>query len=176
MPHAARVSRVLLRRAMAVPWNWGGHVTSQSDRPVISVMLAVSDAAAAAAWYARALGAGELWNLGSVVGLEIAGVPFLLGEPDDNGWNTPERWGCRQSGSKCSATTLTRSWSVLSRQGRELVARASGSIRCPGAHIGRAALPTRSGTSGSSATGRHSLAVHDRHRRERLSGYTGGVG
>jgi PhnB protein len=78
---------------MAVPWHRGGHVTSQSDRPVISVMLAVSDAAAAAAWYARALGASELWNLGSVVGLEIAGAPFLLGEPEDNGWNTPDALG-----------------------------------------------------------------------------------
>jgi PhnB protein len=78
---------------MAVPWHRGGHVTSQSDRPVISVMLAVSDAAAATAWYVRALGASELWNLGSVVGLEIAGAPFLLGEPADNGWNTPDALG-----------------------------------------------------------------------------------
>jgi catechol 2,3-dioxygenase-like lactoylglutathione lyase family enzyme len=33
--------------------------------PVISVMLAVPDAPAAARWYAEALGATELWNLWS---------------------------------------------------------------------------------------------------------------
>lgn|SRR5262249_28958669 len=56
---------------------------------MISVMLAVDDAAAALAWYRRALGATELWNLGSVVGLEIDGAPVFLGEPENNGWATP---------------------------------------------------------------------------------------
>jgi PhnB protein len=41
-------------------------------------MLAVPDAAAAARWYGQALGATELWNLGSVVGL-----------PANNGWESP---------------------------------------------------------------------------------------
>jgi len=63
------------------------------DRPVISVMLAVPDAAAALAWYKRALGATELWNLGSVVGMEIAGAPLFLGEPAQNGWETPAKLG-----------------------------------------------------------------------------------
>jgi uncharacterized glyoxalase superfamily protein PhnB len=49
----------------------------------ISVMLAVDDAAAAAAWYERALGATELWNLGGVIALEVDGAPFLLHEPTD---------------------------------------------------------------------------------------------
>ena len=49
----------------------------------ISVMLAVPDAGAAAAWYATALGAAELWNLGSVIALEVDGAPFLLHEPTD---------------------------------------------------------------------------------------------
>ena len=49
----------------------------------ISLMLAVEDATEAAAWYKRALGAHELWSLGSVVGLEIEGVPFSLHEPHD---------------------------------------------------------------------------------------------
>ena len=56
---------------------------------LISVMLAVPDAPAAAAWYTDALGAVELWNLGSVIGLEIAGAPFFLGEPENNGWESP---------------------------------------------------------------------------------------
>jgi uncharacterized glyoxalase superfamily protein PhnB len=56
---------------------------------IISVMLAVPDAAAASAWYQRALGATELWNLGSVVGLEIHGAPFFLAEPANNGWESP---------------------------------------------------------------------------------------
>jgi catechol 2,3-dioxygenase-like lactoylglutathione lyase family enzyme len=44
-------------------------MTSDAHGPVISVMLAVPDAAAAARWYARGLGATELWDLGGVVGL-----------------------------------------------------------------------------------------------------------
>ncbi|HEY7175161.1 MAG TPA: hypothetical protein VH442_09605, partial [Micromonosporaceae bacterium] len=65
-------------------------MTSDADVPVISVMLAVDDATAAARWYAEALGAVELWNLGSVVGLSVAGAPFFLGEPANNRWDTPE--------------------------------------------------------------------------------------
>jgi hypothetical protein len=57
--------------------------------PVISVMLAVVDAPQAVAWYKRALGAVELWSLGSVAGLEIAGAPFFVGEPERNGWEAP---------------------------------------------------------------------------------------
>ncbi|HET6988373.1 MAG TPA: VOC family protein [Kribbella sp.] len=59
----------------------------------ISVMLAVKDAPAAAEWYARALGAVELWNLGSVIGLSVGGAPVFLGEPENNGWNTPAAVG-----------------------------------------------------------------------------------
>lgn len=58
-------------------------------------MLAVPDAASAARWYARALGATELWNMGGVVGLTVQGAPFFLGEPADNGWNTPTAAGTR---------------------------------------------------------------------------------
>jgi PhnB protein len=57
--------------------------------PAISYMLAVADATAAASWYARAIGATELWNLGSVVGLSAEGAPFFLGQPENNGWATP---------------------------------------------------------------------------------------
>ena len=60
---------------------------------LISVMLAVPDAPAAAAWYKDVLGAVELWNLGSVIGLEIAGAPFFLGEPENNGWYIPGKLG-----------------------------------------------------------------------------------
>jgi uncharacterized glyoxalase superfamily protein PhnB len=56
---------------------------------VISLMLAVPDAAAASAWYRRALGAAELWNLGSVIGLEIQGASFFLAEPQNNRWESP---------------------------------------------------------------------------------------
>ena len=63
------------------------------DGPVISLMIAVPDAAAAVDWYRRALGATELWNLGSVVGLEVAGAPFFLAEPENNGWESPARIG-----------------------------------------------------------------------------------
>jgi len=56
-------------------------------------MIAVPDARAATDWYTRALGATELWNLGSVVGLEIQGTPFFLAEPENNGWDTPATIG-----------------------------------------------------------------------------------
>ena len=60
---------------------------------IISVMLAVPDARAAATWYRKALGADELWSLGSVIGLEIHGAPFFVGQPENNGWASPETVG-----------------------------------------------------------------------------------
>jgi PhnB protein len=59
----------------------------------ISLMLAVPDAPAAAAWYTEALGATELWNLGSVIGLEVGGAPLFLAEPENNGWISPSDVG-----------------------------------------------------------------------------------
>jgi PhnB protein len=70
-------------------------MTAGAHPPVISVMLAVPSAAAAARWYAQALGATELWNLGGVIGLAVAGAPFLLGEPENNGRDTPASVGPR---------------------------------------------------------------------------------
>jgi uncharacterized glyoxalase superfamily protein PhnB len=63
--------------------------------PVISVMLIVPDAEQAIAWYRSALGAGELWNLGGVAGLEIAGAPFFLHEvnPDNPAETSPQQAG-----------------------------------------------------------------------------------
>ena len=61
--------------------------------PVISVMLAVPDAARAVEWYEKALGATQLWNLGSVVGFAVHGAPFFVGEPANNGWEIPEKLG-----------------------------------------------------------------------------------
>ena len=61
--------------------------------PVISAMLAVSNAPAAVAWYERALGATMLWSLGSVAGLELDGAPFFVGEPERNGWESPAKLG-----------------------------------------------------------------------------------
>src|SRR6187551_889192 len=59
----------------------------------ITVMLAVEDAQAALAWYQRALGATLLWDLGSVIGMEIENAPIFLGEPANNGWETPAKLG-----------------------------------------------------------------------------------
>lgn len=59
----------------------------------ISVMLAVENAAQAIRWYKEALGAKELWNLGSVVGLSIEGAPIFVGEPANNGWESPTKLG-----------------------------------------------------------------------------------
>ena len=68
-------------------------MTSASRVPVLSLMLAVPDAPAAVAWYERALGAKQLWSLGSVAGLEIEGAPFFVGEPEKNNWATPQQAG-----------------------------------------------------------------------------------
>ncbi len=67
--------------------------TVEAHRPVISLMLAVAEAPTASAWYKMAVGAKELWNLGSVVGLEIDGAPFFLAEPEGNGWADPTELG-----------------------------------------------------------------------------------
>ena len=56
-------------------------------------MLAVQSAPAAAEWYKRALGAVELWNLGSVIGLEIHGAPFFLHEELNAGFASPAALG-----------------------------------------------------------------------------------
>ena len=64
-----------------------------ADKTHISLMLAVPSAPAAADWYKRALGAAELWNLGSVVGLEIEGAPFFLHEPAGTGFGSPAALG-----------------------------------------------------------------------------------
>jgi PhnB protein len=53
---------------------------TQTDRASVSVMLIVPDTPAAVRWYKTALGAAELWNLGSVAGLHLRGAPFMLHE------------------------------------------------------------------------------------------------
>lgn len=68
-------------------------MSTQKQGVTISFMLAVPDAPTAVAWYKQVLGATELWNLGSVVGLEIEGSPFFLAEPARNGWNSPQALG-----------------------------------------------------------------------------------
>jgi uncharacterized glyoxalase superfamily protein PhnB len=58
-------------------------------------MLIVPDAEAAVAWYKDALGATELWNLGSVAGLEVSGAPFFLHEvnPGNPAERSPDEIG-----------------------------------------------------------------------------------
>jgi uncharacterized glyoxalase superfamily protein PhnB len=65
----------------------------ETTRPIISVMLAITDVPAAVEWYRKALGATVLWSLGPVAGLEIEGAPFFLGQPENNGWESPEKLG-----------------------------------------------------------------------------------
>ena len=75
-------------------------------RPIVlSVMVAVSDAPGAVAWYKRALGAVELWSLGAVAGLEIAGAPFFVGEPETNGWESPAKLGVREGGKRAAGVS-----------------------------------------------------------------------
>jgi PhnB protein len=67
----------------------------QQQSTAVSVMLIVSDAEAAVAWYKDALGATELWNLGGVAGLEIDGAPFFVHEanPNNPAEDSPDRVG-----------------------------------------------------------------------------------
>jgi PhnB protein len=87
-----------------VPEDWGGvsgpamppqPQPSAAQAPLISVMLIVSDAEGAVGWYKHALGASELWNLGGVAGLEIAGAPFFLHEVNSRNpaESSPDRAG-----------------------------------------------------------------------------------
>jgi PhnB protein len=64
-------------------------MTSETDRPMLSVMLIVSDATAAVGWYMTALGAGVLWDLGGVAGLHVNGAPFFLHEAVPGKTNEP---------------------------------------------------------------------------------------
>jgi PhnB protein len=68
-------------------------VTDPAPGPVISLMVAVPDAAEATAWYGRVLGATVLWDLGSVVGLSVGGAPLFLAETDGSKWSTPAAAG-----------------------------------------------------------------------------------
>jgi uncharacterized glyoxalase superfamily protein PhnB len=70
-------------------------IEDQETLTSISVMLIVPDADAAVAWYKDALGAAELWNLGGVAGLQIAGAPFFLHEvnPSNPSEDSPDRLG-----------------------------------------------------------------------------------
>jgi uncharacterized glyoxalase superfamily protein PhnB len=65
----------------------------QEKSTSISVMLIVSDAERAVAWYRDALGAAELWNLGGVAGLEVDGAPFFLHEvnPENPSETSPDQ-------------------------------------------------------------------------------------
>ncbi|HZJ61202.1 MAG TPA: hypothetical protein VFD24_13015 [Chitinophagaceae bacterium] len=65
----------------------------KESKLVLSVMLGVTDASTAVAWYQKALGANILWSLGSVAGMEIDGAAFFVGEPANNGWESPQKLG-----------------------------------------------------------------------------------
>jgi uncharacterized glyoxalase superfamily protein PhnB len=66
---------------------------TKDSKLVISVMLAVTNAPSAVDWYQKALGAEVLWSLGSVAGMKIKGAAFFVGEPANNGWESPEKLG-----------------------------------------------------------------------------------
>ena len=126
---------------------------SEAPGPVISLMVAVPDARTATDWYRRALGATELWNLGSVVGLEIEGAPFFLAEPANNGWDSPKAIGTTTVRVEVFVddpdTFVERPYG----QARTAVSTRCGTIRRRGENTGRADSSIPSATSGSSATG-----------------------
>jgi uncharacterized glyoxalase superfamily protein PhnB len=86
---AGIVAATALTRVRTLFWPKETIMVPDTRGSLISLMLAVPDAPAAVAWYMRALGATELWSLGSVAGMEMAGAPFFVGEPAANGWESP---------------------------------------------------------------------------------------
>jgi len=66
-----------------------------SDQPsvVISLMLGVVDVQEAVSWYERAVGAEQMWNFGSVVGLQVQGAPFFVPQPANDDWKPPSALG-----------------------------------------------------------------------------------
>ena len=135
------------------------------QRPsVISVMVAVPDAPAAVAWYKRALGAVELWNLGSVAGLEITGAPFFVGEPANNGWESPMKLGMPSVRVEVFATIPTHSSPELWRRGQTAVATRFAITQRRGERTAKEGSWIPLVTSGSSAIGPHWLATAPRGR------------
>ena len=88
-------------------------MASPTHETIISVMLAVPDTPKAVAWYKKALGAGLLWSLGSVAGLEIDGAPFFLHQPVKDSFDSPKEIG-----------TTTARVEVFVDEPDELIARA----------------------------------------------------
>ena len=88
-------------------------MASPTHETIISVMLAVPDTPKAVAWYKKALGAGLLWSLGSVAGLEIDGAPFFLHQPVKDSFDSPKAIG-----------TTTARVEVFVDEPDELIARA----------------------------------------------------
>jgi len=123
--------------------------------PVISVMLIVPSADAATAWYQAALGATELWNLGSVVGLEIAGAPFFLHEinPANPAETSPGQAGVTSTRVELFTDdpdhVIERAIAAGATAGRP-----SRITACPGGRTGKVASPIPSATGGRSATAR----------------------
>ena len=132
---------------------------SSPQPPIISVMLAVPDAVRAVEWYERALGAKQLWNLGSVVGLDIQGAAFFLGEPSNNGWESPEKVGMPSVRFELFCDDPMHSSRAHSRLVQRLGNTGYGCTPRPGDRTARAGSWILSGTSGSLATVRRSLAI-----------------
>lgn len=63
------------------------------NKPILSLMLAVTDTPAAVEWYKNALGAEVLWSLGSVAGMEMEGASFFLHEPVESRFANPGELG-----------------------------------------------------------------------------------
>lgn len=130
-------------------------MASQVHGPILSLMLAVPDAPSAFEWYKQALGATELWSLGSVVGLEVEGAPFFLAEPANNGWESPKKIGTTTVRVELFCddpdAVIARAW----RQAQPAVSTISRITKRPGESIGKAGSSIRLGTSGSSAINLH---------------------
>ncbi len=120
-------------------------MTAEAHPPVISVMLAVPDAAAAARWYAQALGATRIriWQRGY---LSVAGALFFLGEPENNGWDHPAALGSRTVRIEVFVDDPDAFIDRAVRLEPTAASTRSATMKHPGACTGRAASSTRSAT------------------------------
>ena len=127
-------------------------MTSQSQGPIISLMLAVPDTPAAVEWYKRALGARVLWSLGSVAGMELEGTPFFLAEPSRNAWNSPGDIGTTTVRVELFCNDPDAMINALWKRAQPEVSPISRITKGHGEPIGRVRSPIPLGISGLSAT------------------------
>jgi|GEM_PF-2385295 len=146
-------------------------MSSAAARPALSVMLIVSDADAAMRWYTTALGAGRLWDLGGVAGLDLGGAPFFVHEavPGKNREPSPTAVGLTTTRIEVFIDEPDELIERLHKLARPTWNRSARTTRRGGGTV-REALPIHLVIVGQWATGPHCNGFPGRRRSEPASG------